>query len=439
VNRIVVVGGGAGGLELATQLGDRYGRGEQAHVTLVDRSRTHLWKPLLHEVAAGSMDIHHHQLDYLAQARWHRFTFVLGALEGLERQARHIRVAPVLDDEGEQILPARRIPYDTLVIAIGSESNDFGTPGVREHAFTIDNAWQAHLFHRRLVNTCFRANFAMSNPAGASQPRGPVIDIAIVGAGATGVELAAELHNTIRVLTAYGLEHFDPEHQIRLTILEAGPRILPGLPEHIVKGAMATLEGLGVHVHVGDPVVEVSATSVKTKSGREVAADFTVWAAGIKCPEVLREIDGLETNRANQLVVLQTLQCTRDADVFAIGDCAAVRWTGERNVPPRAQSAHQMSSHMVKTVRRRLAGQAPTAFHYRDFGSLVSLGNYETVGTLMGFIGGGSLRVEGLVAKLFYLSLYRLHIWALHGFWRMALDTLARMIRRQTDPKVKLH
>jgi NADH dehydrogenase len=430
IHRIVVVGGGAGGLELATQLGDRYGRGTKAHVTLVDRSRTHLWKPLLHEVAAGSMDIHQHQLDYLAQARWHRFTFVLGALEGLERQARHIRVAAVVDDEGEEILPARRIPYDTLVIAIGSESNDFGTPGVREHAFTIDNAWQAHLFHRRLVNTCFRANYKAD---------GHVLDIAIVGAGATGVELAAELHNTVRVLTAYGLENFDPQRQIRLTLLEAGPRILPGLPEHIMRGAMATLDELGVKVVVGDPVVEVGARQVKTQSGREVPADFTVWAAGIRCPDVLRELDGLESTRSNQLVVLPTLQTTRDPDVFAIGDCAAVAWKDGRNVPPRAQSAHQMSSHLVKTIARRLAGKPPAPFRYRDFGSLVSLGNYETVGTLMGFIGGGSLRVEGLLAKLFYLSLYRLHVWALHGFWRMALDTLARMIRRQTDPKVKLH
>jgi NADH dehydrogenase len=235
------------------------------------------------------------------------------------------------------------------------------------------------------------------------------------------------------------LQNFDPARQIRLTLLEAGPRILPGLPEHIVKGAMQTLQELGVHVFVADPVVEVTPASVRTKAGREVAADFTVWAAGIKCPDVLRDIDGLETNRANQLVCLQTLQTTREPDIFAIGDCAAVHWKGERTVPPRAQSAHQMSTHMVKTVARRLAGKPPREFHYRDFGSLVSLGNYETVGTLMGFIGGGSLRVEGLVAKLFYLSLYRLHIWALHGFWRMALDTLGRWIRRQTDPKVKLH
>ncbi|HYC38635.1 MAG TPA: NAD(P)/FAD-dependent oxidoreductase [Usitatibacter sp.] len=429
-HRIVVVGGGAGGLELVTRLGDRFGRRGRAHVTLVDRGRTHLWKPLLHEVAAGSMDIHQHQLDYLAQARWHRFTFVLGALAGLDRATRHVEVAPVLDDEGQQILPARRIPYDTLVLALGSESNDFNTPGVREHAFTIDTAWQAHLFHRRLVNACFRANFAAD---------GRTLDIAIVGGGATGVELAAELHNTLRVLTAYGLESFHPERQIRISILEAGPRILPGLPEYIADGTSRTLEHLGVSVLLGDRVVEITADRVKTASGREVPADFAVWAAGIRCAAVLEDLGGLETNRINQLVVLPTLQCTRDADIFAIGDCAQAPWREGKFVPPRAQSAHQMASHMAKNFERRLEGSAPRPFHYRDFGSLVSLGSYETVGTLMGFAAGGTLRIEGLLAKLFYLSLYRLHIWALHGFWRMALDTLARAIRRQTDPKVKLH
>jgi NADH dehydrogenase len=376
------------------------------------------------------MDIHAHQLDNLEQASWHGFTFVLGALAGLERAAKLIRVAAVRDDEGVEILPERRIPYDTLVIAIGSESNDFGTPGVRENAFTIDNAWQAHLFHRRLVNACFRANFAAD---------GRVFDIAIVGAGATGVELAAELHNTIRVLAGYGLENFHPERQIRISIVEAGPRILPGLPDYIARETLRIMDRLGVHVLVGERVTEVTATQVKTATGREVAADFTVWAAGIRCADVLREIDGLETTRINQLAVYDTLQTTRDADVFALGDCASAPWVAERRVPPRAQAAHQQASHLLKTIEGRLRGRAPKPFHYRDFGSLVSLGGYQSVGTLMGFLTGGTLRVEGMLAKVFYISLYRLHIWALYGFWRMALDTLARMIRSQTDPKVKLH
>ena len=429
-HRVVVVGGGAGGLELATRLGERLGRRGRAQVTLVDRGRTHLWKPLLHEVAAGSMDMHAHQLDYLAQARWHHFTFVLGGLAGLDRAARSLAVAAVLDDDGVEILPERRVPYDTLVIAIGSESNDFATPGVREHAFTIDNSWQAHLFHRRLVNACFRANFAAD---------ARVLNIAIVGAGATGVELAAELHNTIRVLAAYGLEHFDPERQIRICIVEAGPRILPGLPDYIATETLRTLEGLHVEVLCGERVVEITADRVRTATGREVPADFTVWAAGIRCAPVLAQLDGLETNRIHQLVVGATLQTTRDPDIFALGDCAAAPWTRQRLVPPRAQSAHQEANHLARTITGRLAGRPPTAFHYHDFGSLVSLGNYQSVGTLMGFVTGGTLHLEGLLAKLFYISLYRLHVWALHGFWRMALDTLARMIRRQTEPKVKLH
>ena len=429
-HRIVVVGGGAGGLELATKLGERFGRTDRALVTLVDRSRTHLWKPLLHEVAAGSMDMHDHQLDYLAQARWHRFTFALGALAQLDRAAREVTVAPVTDDEGQQILPERRIGYDTLVLAIGSESNDFGTPGVREHAFTLDNTWQAHLFHRRLVNACFRANYAA---------RGERIHIAIVGAGATGVELAAELHNTIRVLAGYGLEHFDPETQIGIAVVEAGPRILAGLPDHVAEGTLKVLAGLGVEVLTSEKVVEVNATGLRTASGREVRGDFVVWAAGIKCAEVLKDLGGLETNRANQLVVLPTLQATRDENVYAIGDCAAAPWKDGRTVPPRAQSAHQMASHLVGTIERRLRGEPATAYRYRDFGSLVSLGDSDTMGQIMGFISSEKFRVEGWIARFVYVSLYRQHIWALHGFWRMALDTLARMLRRQVDPKVKLH
>jgi NADH dehydrogenase len=211
------------------------------------------------------------------------------------------------------------------------------------------------------------------------------------------------------------------------------------LPDYIAGETLETLRKLRVDVLTGERVVEVTPTLVRTATGREVPADFTVWAAGIKCPEVLRDLDGLESNRIHQLVVRPTLQATRDDDVFALGDCAAAPWKEGRNVPPRAQSAHQMSNHLVKTLGRRLAGRPPTEFRYRDFGSLVSLGSYQSVGTLMGFVTGGTLRVEGLLAKLFYISLYRLHIWALHGFWRMALDTLARLIRSQTEPKVKLH
>jgi NADH dehydrogenase len=430
MHRVVIVGGGAGGLELATRLGDTLGRRGHARITLVDRARTHLWKPLLHEVAAGSIDVHAHQLDYLAQARWHHFRYAPGALAGLDRRTREVLIDAVRDETGAQVLPARRLPYDTLVIAIGSLCNDFGTPGVQQHAFTLENAWQANLFHRRLVNACLRANYAND---------GRVIHINIVGAGATGVELAAELHNTLRVLAAYGLEHFLPDRQIRIAIVEAGPRVLAGLPDYLADATLRTLEQLGIAVHLNERVTAVCADGLDTAGGQRLQGEFCVWAAGIRCDPVLCTLDGLEVNHLNQLVVRGTLQTTHDENIFAIGDCAAAPWRDGRLVPPRAQSAHQMASTVATSIRRRLQGRPPGRFHYRDFGSLVSLGSYQSVGTLMGFVTRGSVRVEGLVAKLFYVSLYKLHLWALHGFWRMALDTLARAIRTQTDPRVKLH
>jgi NADH:ubiquinone reductase (H+-translocating) len=165
-----------------------------------------------------------------------------------------------------------------------------------------------------------------------------------------------------------------------------------------------------------------------------------VWAAGVKAPAFLENLDGLETNAMNQLVVRQTLQTTRDDHIFAIGDCAACPWP-ERNaiVPPRAQAAHQQSTHLAKQLPRKLAGQPLAPWHYRDFGSLVSLGEYSTVGSLMGKLVGRNLFVEGYFARLMYVSLYKMHEYALHGFIKVALDTAVRLINRRTEPQVKLH
>ena len=398
LHRIVIVGGGAGGIELATRLGDRLGRRGKAHVTLVERSRTHLWKPLLHEFAAGTMDLDQHALDYLAQARWHHFRFQLGEMDGLDRERRRVLVAPTLDEGGQELIPRREIPYDTLVVAIGSHSNDFGTPGAREHTISLDRADQAALFHRRLIDACIRAN-ARREPLRPGQ-----LNVAIIGAGATGVELAAELHKSTRELVAYGLDRIDPEKDVQLTIIEAAPRILPAVPERLSKAAAKLLRGLNVEVLTGERVTQIAADGVTTASGRKVFAELTVWAAGIKAPDFLKEIGGLETNRINQLAVTETLQTTRDPDVFAIGDCASCPWPAhDRPVPPTAQAAHQQATHLSRMLPGRLAGRPLAKWRYRDFGSLISLGEYSTVGSLMGALLGGSLFVEGLFARFMYV------------------------------------
>jgi len=434
-HRIVIVGGGAGGLELATRLGDRLGRKRRARITLIDRSRTHLWKPLLHQVAAGSMDQNDHELDYLAQARWHHFDFQLGRMEGLDRSRKLLLLAPLLDQEtGAEVLPRRELRYDTLVMAVGSQTNDFGTPGAAQFAIALDTPGEAERFRARLLNACLRAN-------GQAQPLGPgQLHVAIIGAGATGVELSAELHNTTRELVAFGLDRIDPESDLKITIVEAAPRILPALPERLSEATLRLLEKLKVEVLTGERVTEVTVQGLKTASGREVPAELVVWAAGIKAPDFLEEIDGLETNRMNQLLVTQSLVATRDACVFAIGDCAACPWPEKKGfVPPRAQSAHQQASHLAKWLPRRLEGGEVPPWNYRDFGSLVSLGEFSTVGSLMGSITRGSLMIEGIFAGIMYRSLYKMHELALHGFAKVALDTIARLITRRTEPHVKLH
>jgi len=434
-HRIVVVGGGAGGLELATRLGDRLGKHRKALVSLVDKSRTHLWKPLLHQVAAGSMDLNDHELDYMYQARWHHFQFWLGRMDGLDRAAKQIHLAPTLDETGKEVIPARSIPYDTLVISLGSTTNDFGTPGAAEHAISLDTPEQAALFHSRLINACLRAN-AQTEPLRPGQ-----LHIAIIGAGATGVELAAELHNTIREFVSFGLDRIVPERDIKITLVEAAPKILPALPERLSKEVLKLLTHLHVDVLTGERVTEVSPLGVKTATGREVPAELTVWAAGIKAPDFLRDLDGLETNRSNQLVVTQALQTTRDANVFAMGDCAACPWPEKKGwVPPRAQSAHQQASHLAKMLPRYLfEGKPLQPYRYRDFGSLISLGKFSTVGNLMGALTRGSVMIEGYFALLMYRLLYKMHEYALHGFTKVALDTLARILTRRTEPHVKLH
>ena len=435
MHRVVIVGGGAGGLELATKLGDTLGRRRQAEITLVERARTHFWKPHLHELAAGSMDVRVYETDYLAQSHWHCFRYRIGEMRGLDRKLREIEVAPFVDEDGDRVTSSRAVEYDTLVIAVGSRTNDFGTPGAREFAIALDDPDGAERFRRRLVNAYIRAH-AQAGPLRPEQ-----LQVAIIGAGATGVELAAELHNTTRTLVSYGLDRIDPDKDMRLILIEAADRVLPALPQRIADAALHLLENMRITVRTSARVAEVLPHGVRLATGEVIPAELVVWAAGVIAPDFLSDLDGLETNRINQLVVRPTLQTTHDDDVFAIGDCAACPWLGKDGaiVPPRAQAAHQQASHMVKQMRRILHGKPLLPWRYRDFGSLVSLGKFSTVGNLMGSLTGGNIWLEGWFARMMYLSLYKMHELALHGFWKTALDTVARLITRRTEPHVKLH
>lgn len=435
LHHIVVVGGGVGGLELATALGDRLGKHRRARITLIDRNRTHFWKPHLHEIAAGSMNLSLYELSYAAQGHWHGFSNRLGEMVGLDRGRRLVQVAPHLDEHGERITPLRAFHYDTLVLAVGSQLNDFGTPGVRDHAIALETPDQADQFHRRLVNACVRAH----SQAEALRPE--QLQVAIIGAGATGVELAAQLPNSTRALLRYGLDRIDYDRHIGIHLIEAGPRVLPALPQRFSEAAARQLAALQVTVHTRARVQEVVAGGVRLEGGYLLPAELVVWAAGIKAPDFLAELQGLATNHSNQLLVQPSLQTTRDAHVFAIGDCAACAWPGHEPawVPARAQAAHQQAAHLAIQLPRHLQGRPLKPWRYRDHGSLVALGQSKTVGLLTSAVLGGDLWLEGYLARLMYGALYQGHQLALHGFWKTLLEALAHFITRRTEPQVKLH
>ncbi|MDN3516412.1 NAD(P)/FAD-dependent oxidoreductase [Aquisalimonas lutea] len=432
-HRIVVVGGGAGGLELATRLGRRLGRKGRARITLVDAKLSHVWKPLFHELAAGTLYSYEDTVDYLAQAKRHSFRFQYGYMSGLDRANRRISLAPVFDETGDELAPERTLDYDTLVIAVGSVSNHFNTPGAAEHCMYLDSVSEAERFQRSMAKAYFRAQ-VQEQPLGEGQ-----LSVAIIGAGATGVELAAELRSAARKAVHYGLDRIDPENDLKLTLVEAADRVLPALSPGLSQRTHQQLEELGVRVITGKKVVAVTGEGVELDGGEFIPADTRVWSAGIKAPEWLADLDGLETNRANQLQVTRSLQTTRDANVFALGDCAACPLPdGEGIVPPRAQAASQQAAFLTRAVERRLRGQEPGSYAYTDYGSLISLSEDHAVGRLMGNVVGTRM-IEGNIARLAYASLYRKHLTVLHGLPRVMLTTLAQGLTRHMRPRLKLH
>lgn len=445
---IIVVGGGAGGLELVTKINHtlsrkKWGKQALAKVILVDRSPTHVWKPLLHEVAAGVIDKNSDGIDYAIHAARHGYQFQLGNVSDIDPQAKLLTIDSLDDEQGQELLPKRQLNYDYLVMATGSVSNDFGTPGVAEHAYFLDSLAQAEKFHRALLNQLLRVN--QLNPAPSIDEQAnthatpkPHMSIAIVGGGATGTELAAELHHIANLAKAYGMPEMSAQ-RLKVTIIEAGPRILPALPERISHSARKALHKLGIDIRENTRIASAQKGAFVTSEGEAITADLLVWAAGVKAPDWLQSIGIFNTNKAQQILVNPFLQAQEHRDIFAIGDCCGFQQADGSWVPPRAQSAHQMAATAAHNIAACIKGDMLKAYRYTDYGSLVHLSRYSTVGSLMGKLNNSSMFVEGRMAALVYVSLYNMHQFAVHGWLKGFLVLLSRKVGRIVSPALKLH
>jgi len=424
--RIVIIGGGIAGLLLAARLRRSLGGPDHARITLVDSSFTHVWKPMLHTLAAGTRDMHLDRVHFLAHAQSHGYDFEPGELVGVDRSARRVQLAPLRAADGSIAVEARELPYDWLVLALGSGINDFGTPGVCEHAYAIDRQAQAERFNTALRTQLLRAALHDTE-----------VRVAIVGGGATGVQLAAELSDLMEQASGFGDAQM--RRRLRLSLYEGAPRLLAAFPERIATASRRTLEGLGFEVHTGARVQAVSAAGVTLGNGGLQPADLTVWAAGVKAPDVLARIGGLATNRLQQLAVTPGLHTTADERIFALGDCANLQPPdAAQPLPPTAQVATQQALHLVRQLPALLRGRKAPAFVYRDLGALVSLGRYSAYGTL------GASRVlpghflSGRVAQLGHSWLHRRHQAAVQGWGRSSLLCLTERWQRLVLPPIRL-
>lgn len=422
-HEIVIIGGGAGGLELAARLGRRFGPREgRRRVLLIDRSIFHLWKPSLHEVAAGSLDSHQEGLSYPVLARRNHFSFAFGDLTGLDPTAKTLTLAEIRDDDGAVLVGARTLTFQTLVLAIGSGSNLFNTPGAAEHVHLLENVADAEAFNKRLTS-------AFLSSAYADERR---LNIAIVGAGATGVELSTELIEGHDELSA-GLTP-DQQFDLSVTIVEAAPRILGGLPERVSAKAAKALEAKGVRLLTDARVAVVHADRLDTSKG-PIPADLIVWAAGVKASDANPGL-GLATGRLNQFIVDDHLRASAPG-IYAMGDCAEAPGPDGRPVPARAQAAAQQAAYLAKALSDPTRDPGP--YVYRDKGSLVSLGGDRGVGSLMGGLSGPNFLIEGLIAKWAYMALHLDHHRAILGVRRTILLALSRLLHRRVSGRLKLH
>ncbi|KAB0676804.1 NAD(P)/FAD-dependent oxidoreductase [Aureimonas leprariae] len=418
--RVLILGGGSGGLELACGLAS----GGRLDVTLVDRVGAHVWKPRLHEFAAGTVDTSLSEISFYTLAALRGFRFEQGDVARIDRAGRRVVLRAFSDVKHEAVAPERALPFERCVVALGGVTADFGTPGVKEHAYSLDGRADADAFRQSFVAMMLKAR-ATGEPA----------RIVIVGSGATGTELAANLREAEHAFFERK-GHDDRDRLLRITILEAAPEIMPGGDAKLRTQVLQRLDALGIDVVTNAKVSAVEAGLVRTASGATYPADAVMWAAGLTGAPVLKDLADFEMDRKGRIVVDDRLRTTVDPLVYAIGDAASLTPADAKApLPPTAQIASQEARYLAKALSEAVHGGEPAAFAYRNKGQLISLAGAGTVGIL----GSRDFIVNGRFAKAAYSALEREHQWTVLGPVRGTVAILADLAMPTRGPALKLH
>jgi len=369
-HRVVIVGGGFGGLQAVTGLA-----GLPVDIALIDRRNYHLFQPLLYQVATASLATSEiaWPIRYLVRRR-PEVTTMLATVVGVDATARRV----LLDD-------GRALPYDTLVLAAGARHAYFGHDEWEAFAPGLKTLEDATTVRRRLLLAFERAE-CESNP----QERAALLTFVIVGAGPTGVELAGTIAELARSTLQPDFRHIDTR-TARVVLIEAGPRVLAGFAEELSAYAQRSLERLGVEVELNQPVSKCSPDGVVFGS-RVLEARTIIWAAGVRASPAADWL-GAPADRAGRLVVLPDLTVPGWPEIFAIGDTVTIADGDGKPVPGIAPAAKQQGRYVAEVIKSRLRGEAtPPAFRYRHAGSLA------TIGKRLAVIDFGRIKLRGALA-----------------------------------------
>ena len=365
----VVIGAGFGGLACAKKLR----KSPSYSVTLIDRNPYQLFSPLLYQVSTASLP--EDDIAFPVRTAYRDVQFVRAEVTNIDATKKEIALSN-----------GKTISYDDLILAVGSEGTTFGIPGVAENAFQMKSVSDARAIRHSLLST-------YENVEDGLLPL-ESLNVVIVGGGPTGVELAGavkELQHEIR----REFEHIAPKATV--TLLEAGPRLLPTFHPHSSKYTLKTLTKMGVQVEVDAAVVEATSRSLRLKDGREIVAGTRIWAAGVVAPPHWKFLG--ETDRGNRIKVNPHLQISDS--IWVVGDVASFPNSDGRPLPMVAPVAIQQGKHVARQIRRREANTSLEVFKYRDKGQMATIGRRKAVVEMRPW-----LRFQGSLAWLTWLALH---------------------------------
>ena len=361
--KVLVLGAGYAGLQTITKLQKQISA-DEAEITLINKNDYHYEATWLHEASAGTLSYEDLLYPVESVVDKNKVNFVKAEVTKIDRNAKKVETDAGIFD------------FDILVVGLGFESETFGIKGMKDHAFQIENILTARQLSRHIEDK-------FANYASSKQKNDKDLAIIVGGAGFTGVEFLGELTDRIPELcNKYGVE----QSKVKITCVEAAPKMLPMFSDELVNYAVSYLEGKGVEFKIGTPIVAANEKGFVVKVNdkeEQLEANTVVWAAGVRGSKLMEE--SFEGVKRGRIVTKQDLTIEGYDDIFVIGDCSAFIPSGEeRPLPTTAQIAMQQGEHTAKNIKNVLEGQPTQEFDYVDRGTVCSLGAHDGVGVVYG-------------------------------------------------------